>query len=160
MAKPAIYIDGQEGTTGLRIREMLAPREDLDLLLIPTEERKDLRVRREFLNRADLCVLCLPDDAAAEALAMIDNPQTRVIDTSTARRVDSDWVYGLPELSSEHRERIRRVVIVQLIKSRTLRTISGNMPMATPRSTGPATARPFGAQRIPTCESHHHEPFE
>ena len=108
MAKPAIYIDGQEGTTGLRIREMLAPREDLDLLLIPTEERKDLRVRREFLNRADLCVLCLPDDAAAEALAMIDNPQTRVIDTSTARRVDSDWVYGLPELSSEHRERIRQ----------------------------------------------------
>ena len=90
MAKPAIYIDGQEGTTGLRIREMLAPREDLELLLIPTKERKDLRVRREFLNRADLCVLCLPDDAAAEALAMIDNPQTRVIDTSTARRVDSD----------------------------------------------------------------------
>jgi N-acetyl-gamma-glutamyl-phosphate reductase len=106
MNEPTIYIDGQEGTTGLRIREMLAPRDDLHVLLIPAEQRKDPSARAEFLNRADLSVLCLPDDAAAEALAMIENPDTKVIDTSTVRRIDPDWVYGLPEISSEHKERI------------------------------------------------------
>jgi N-acetyl-gamma-glutamyl-phosphate reductase len=108
MSKAQIYIDGQEGTTGLRIREMLGSREDVEVLLIPAEERKDPRVRAEFLNRADLCVLCLPDEAAAEALGMIENPETRVIDTSTARRIDPEWVYGLPEISAEHKERIRQ----------------------------------------------------
>ena len=107
MSKPTVYIDGQEGTTGLRIREMLGPRDDVEVLLIPGQQRKDPAVRAQYLNRADLCVLCLPDDAAAEALALIENPRTRVIDTSTARRTDSAWVYGLPEISSEHRERIR-----------------------------------------------------
>lgn len=106
MNKPTIYIDGQEGTTGLRIREMLGPREDVEVLLIPAEKRKDPEVRAEFLNRADLSVLCLPDEAAAEALAMIENPEVRVIDTSSERRVDSEWVYGLPEISAEHKERI------------------------------------------------------
>ena len=108
MKKPAVYLDGQEGTTGLRIRQMLTGREDVEVLLIPPEHRRDQRARAEFLNRADLCVLCLPDDAAAEALALLDNPQTKVIDTSTARRVHSEWVYGLPEISSAHKERIRR----------------------------------------------------
>ena len=108
MKKPAVYIDGQEGTTGLRIRQMLAGREDVEVLLIPPEHRRDQRARAEFLNRADLCVLCLPDDAAAEALDLLENPQTKVIDTSTARRVHSEWVYGLPEISSAHKERIRR----------------------------------------------------
>ena len=112
MNKPTVYIDGQEGTTGLRIREMLAPREDVEVLLIPAEQRKDPRVRAEYLNRADLCVLCLPDDAAAEALTMIENPQTKVIDTSTARRIDPEWVYGLPEISGEHKERIRQAMRV------------------------------------------------
>ena len=107
MSKPTVYIDGQEGTTGLRIREMLGPRDDVEVLLIPGQQRKDPAVRAQYLNRADLSVLCLPDDAAAEALAMIENPRTRVIDTSTARRTDPAWVYGLPEISSEHRERIR-----------------------------------------------------
>ncbi len=108
MQKPAIYIDGQEGTTGLRIRQMLAGREDVEVLLIPPAQRRDRRVRAEFLSRADLCVLCLPDDAAAEALALLENPQTKVIDTSTARRVHPEWVYGLPEIAPAHKERIRR----------------------------------------------------
>lgn len=108
MQKPAIYIDGQEGTTGLRIRQMLAGREDVEVLLIPPEHRRDRRARAEFLNRADLTVLCLPDDAAAEALALLENPQTKVIDTSTVRRVHPEWVYGLPEISPAHKEQIRR----------------------------------------------------
>ena len=107
MKKPAIYIDGQEGTTGLRIRQMLAGHEDVEVLLIPPEHRRDRRARAEFLNRADLCVLCLPDDAATEALALLENPQTKVIDTSTAHRVHPEWVYGLPEISPAHKEQIR-----------------------------------------------------
>lgn len=106
--KPAIYIDGQEGTTGLRIRQMLAGRADVEVLLIPPQHRRDRQARAEFINRADLCVLCLPDDAAAEALDLLENPQTKVIDTSTARRVHPEWVYGLPELSPAHKERIHR----------------------------------------------------
>ena len=108
MGKPTIYIDGQEGTTGLRIREMLAPREDVEVLLIPAEQRKDPPIRAGFLNRADLCVLCLPDDAAAEALTMIENRATKVIDTSTTRRIDPEWVYGLPEISNQQKEQIRQ----------------------------------------------------
>ena len=108
MSRPTIYIDGQEGTTGLRIRDLLSGRDDLDLRLIPDADRKDLEARRRLLNEADLAVLCLPDDAAAEALELLDpDSGTRVIDTSTVRRVDPDWVYGLPELSPEQREAIR-----------------------------------------------------
>lgn len=107
MGKPRIYIDGQEGTTGLRIRQMLEPRRDLELLLIPPAERKDPARRAEFLAQADLAVLCLPDEAATEALELVRDPRTRIIDTSTARRVHPDWVYGLPEISPQHREAIR-----------------------------------------------------
>ena len=108
MSRPTIYIDGQEGTTGLRIRDLLAGRDDLDLRLIPDADRKDLEARSRLLNEADLAILCLPDDAAAEALELLDpDAGTRVIDTSTARRVDPAWVYGLPELSPEQREAIR-----------------------------------------------------
>lgn len=107
MPRPRVYIDGQQGTTGLRIRNMLDGRDDLELLLIPPEDRKDPAVRARFLNEADLAILCLPDDAAAEAVGLIRNPDTRIIDTSTARRVHPDWVYGLPELESMQRERIR-----------------------------------------------------
>lgn len=107
MAKPKVYIDGQQGTTGLRLREMLEPRQDLELLLIPLQERKNPKVRAEFLNQADLAILCLPDEAAAEALELIENPATRVIDTSTARRVHPEWIYGLPELGPEQRQAIR-----------------------------------------------------
>jgi len=106
MATPSIYIDGQEGTTGLRIRTMLEQRQDLELLLVPAAERKNIGARSGFLNQADLVILCLPDEAATEALELIDNPATRVIDTSTIRRIHPGWVYGLPELGPEQREAI------------------------------------------------------
>ena len=106
MTKPSIYIDGQEGTTGLRIRTMLERRQDLELLLIPAAQRKDTGTRRSFLNRADLVILCLPDEAATEALELIDNPATRIIDTSTIRRINPGWIYGLPELGPGQREAI------------------------------------------------------
>ena len=107
MAGPAIYIDGQQGTTGLRIRSLLDARGDIDLRLIPEEDRRNRQVRSELLKSADLAILCLPDDAAAEALELVDNADTRIIDTSTARRTDPDWIYGLPELSPEQRHAIR-----------------------------------------------------
>lgn len=96
--KPVVFIDGREGTTGLQIYDRLAQREDISLLLIDEEKRKDPAARRECLNAADLVFLCLPDQAAREAVAMIDNPNTRVIDASTAHRTQADWVYGLPEV--------------------------------------------------------------
>ncbi len=105
--KPKIYIDGQEGTTGLQIYDRLFNRDDITLLLIDPEKRKDTDARKKLLNSADLVILCLPDNAAREAVTMIDNGKTRVIDASTAHRTAPDWVYGLPELSKAHRERIR-----------------------------------------------------
>ena len=107
MSRPLVFIDGQEGTTGLRIRQMLAARDDLELLLIPPENRKEEAARAEFLNRADLAILCLPDQAASDALELIESDNTRVIDTSSVRRVDPDWVYGLPEVCATQREAIR-----------------------------------------------------
>ena len=107
MNQPRIYIDGQEGTTGLRIREMLAPRDDLDLLLIPAAERKNAKTRAEFFERADVAILCLPDEAAGEAVELCGKADTAIIDTSTARRVHPDWVYGLPELGPEQRAAIQ-----------------------------------------------------
>lgn len=100
-----IFIDGEAGTTGLEIRERLEARADLELLLLGNR-RRDVEARREALNAADLVVLCLPDDAAKEAVAMVENPEVRVIDASTAFRVDPMWAYGFPELSPERRERI------------------------------------------------------
>ena len=102
-----VFIDGQQGTTGIRIREMLEPRDDIELIRIPEAVRKDSGARAERLNQADLAVLCLPDAAAAEAVALIENNTTRVIDTSTARRTDRHWVYGLPELEPGQRDAIR-----------------------------------------------------
>ena len=107
MIRAKLFIDGQEGTTGLRIREMLQERDDLELMLISDHERKEAGARAQLLNQADVAILCLPDEAAAEAISLIENPQTRVIDTSTARRIEPDWVYGLPEVSREQRELIR-----------------------------------------------------
>lgn len=106
---PTIYVDGQEGTTGIRIHEYLAPRDggDMQVLKIDPEKRKDPAERRKLLNAADIVFLCLPDAASREAVALIDNPGTRVIDASTAFRTDPEWAYGLPELSPEHREKIR-----------------------------------------------------
>jgi N-acetyl-gamma-glutamyl-phosphate reductase len=108
VSPPNIFIDGQEGTTGLRIRDLLGRRDDLALRLIPAADRKDLEARRQMLNDADVAILCLPDDAAAEALDLLSAASsTRIIDTSTARRVHPDWVYGLPEVSPSQREAIR-----------------------------------------------------
>lgn len=104
--KPKIYIDGKEGTTGLQIYERLGSRTDLDLLLIDEDKRKDTEERRKFLNAADIVFLCLPDAAAREAVALIENDTTRVIDASTAHRVDPDWDYGFAELSKAHRAAI------------------------------------------------------
>ena len=93
-----VFIDGSAGTTGLRIRERLSARTDLTLITLPEAQRKDNNARREALNSADVAFLCLPDDAAREAVAMIDNPNTAVIDTSTAHRTADGWAYGFPEL--------------------------------------------------------------
>ena len=96
-----IFIDGSAGTTGLRIRERLSARADIELLTLPEEKRKDAEARREMLNAADAVFLCLPDDAAREAVAMIENPNVVVLDTSTAHRTQAGWCYGFPELSPE-----------------------------------------------------------
>ena len=108
MNKPKVYIDGKEGTTGLQIYERLGSRDDIELLLIDEDKRKDTEERRKFLNAADLVFLCLPDAAAIEAVSLIDNPNTRVIDASTAHRTNPDWDYGFPELSPEHLENIKK----------------------------------------------------
>lgn len=105
--KPKVYIDGREGTTGLQIYQRLAEREDIDLLLIDEDRRKDTAERRKFLNEADLAFLCLPDAAAEEAVGLLENENTRVIDCSTAHRTNPAWAYGFPELSAERREAIR-----------------------------------------------------
>ncbi len=105
---PTIFIDGQEGTTGLRIRDLLGERTDVNVRLIDQDRRKDTEARRQLINEVDLAILCLPDAAAGEALELIEpGSGTRVIDTSTARRVDDDWVYGVPELSPAQRQAIR-----------------------------------------------------
>lgn len=96
--KPRIFIDGKEGTTGLQIYDRLGARDDIELLLIDEEKRKDPSARKELLNAADLVFLCLPDAAAIEAVELIENPRTRVIDASTAHRTAKGWVYGFPEL--------------------------------------------------------------
>ncbi|WP_405356647.1 N-acetyl-gamma-glutamyl-phosphate reductase [Ruminococcus sp.] len=94
-----IFIDGSAGTTGLRIRERLSECRDLELMILPDELRKDTAARREMLNKSDISFLCLPDQAAIEAVSLIDNPDTVVIDTSTAHRTAEGWTYGMPELT-------------------------------------------------------------
>jgi len=103
-----VYVDGQEGTTGLQINELLARRRDIEVLRIADELRKDSRERARLLNAADVVFLCLPDQAAREAAGWVTNPRTCVIDASTAHRVDPAWVFGLPELAREQRDRLRR----------------------------------------------------
>lgn len=105
--KPKIFVDGQEGTTGLQIHEYLAQRSDLEILKIDSEKRRDLQERKRLLNEADIVFLCLPDAAAIESVSMIENPNTRVIDASTAHRTADGWSYGFPELSTEHRDAIK-----------------------------------------------------
>lgn len=105
--KKKIFIDGKAGTTGLRIEERLSGRDDVEIISLPDELRKDPAARREILNKADIVFLCLPDAAAIEAVSMIENDDVIVIDASTAHRTNPDWAYGLPELSSDFAEKIR-----------------------------------------------------
>ena len=102
-----VFIDGSAGTTGLRIRERLADRKDIELLILPEEIRKDPSARADALNAASVSFLCLPDAAAVEAASFVTSPEAVIIDTSTAHRVSEDWVYGMPELAGQ-REKISR----------------------------------------------------
>lgn len=102
-----VYIDGQEGTTGLKILERFEGRNDIELLKIDEDKRKDKEERRKFINASDFTFLCLPDAAAIEAVSLAENENVRIIDASTAHRTNPDWAYGFPELSPQHREKIR-----------------------------------------------------
>lgn len=104
--KVKIFIDGSEGTTGLRIHERFAEREDVEMLPISSELRKDKEERKRLINSSDITFLCLPDAAAEESVSLVENDHVRIIDTSTAHRTMEGWAYGFPELSKEHREAI------------------------------------------------------
>lgn len=107
--KPTIFIDGEAGTTGLQIRDRLKNRGDIELVSIAADRRKDASARRDFLNSVDVAILCLPDEAAIEAVSLIDvTSKTRVIDASTAFRVSPAWAYGFPELDAGNADRIAR----------------------------------------------------
>ena len=105
---PKVYIDGQAGTTALRIREWLAGRDDLEVVTLPEELRKDAAARRKALGDAAIVLLCLPDDAAREAAEWLADSPVRILDASTAHRVSDGWVYGLPELIAGQREQIAK----------------------------------------------------
>jgi N-acetyl-gamma-glutamyl-phosphate reductase len=105
--KHAVFVDGQEGTTGLRIHEYLAARSDIEVLRIDPDKRKDSTERAHLLNAADVAFLCLPDAAAREAAALVSNPNTCLIDASTAHRTVDSWAFGMPELSADQRARLR-----------------------------------------------------
>ena len=104
--KHTVYIDGQAGTTGLQLRHKLERHDAVELLLISEEKRKDEAERKRLMNSAEVVFLCLPDEAAREAVKLVENPNTCIIDASTAHRTHPDWAYGFPELSRVHREKI------------------------------------------------------
>lgn len=101
-----VFIDGKEGTTGLQIFDRLPKRNDIEILLIDEEKRKDINERKRLINESDITFLCLPDAASREAVTLVENPNTRIIDASTAHRTNPDWDYGFAELSKAHREAI------------------------------------------------------
>lgn len=102
-----VFIDGKEGTTGLRIYDRLLEREDIQIITLSEEQRKNTSARADMINSSDITFLCLPDDAARESVSLAENKNVRIIDASTAHRTLSGWVYGFPELSDEQRQRIR-----------------------------------------------------
>ena len=104
--RPTVFIDGEAGTTGLEIHRRLADRTDIEIVSLPADSRKDPAARRRALNEVDLAILCLPDDASREAAAMAAGGRTRLLDASTAYRVDPDWVYGFAEMAPGQAERI------------------------------------------------------
>ncbi len=105
--KTKVFIDGSEGTTGLRINERFANRDDIELLKIPSELRKDPEEIKKYINASDITFLCLPDAAAKEAVELCENEKVVIIDTSTAHRTNPDWAYGYPELSKDFRNKIK-----------------------------------------------------
>ncbi len=107
MSTAKIFIDGEHGTTGLLIRDLLRTRKDVEVVSIAPEKRKDIAERKRLLNAVDLTILCLPDDAAKESVAMIENPAVRVVDASTAHRIAPGWVFGFPELTRGQSDLIR-----------------------------------------------------
>ena len=106
MAAKKVFIDGEAGTTGLQVRDRLAGRDDIEIISLTGDDRKDPAKRAEFLNAADAAILCLPDDAAIEAVAMCTDPDTVIIDASTAHRVAEGWAYGFPELDPEQKQKV------------------------------------------------------
>lgn len=103
-----VFIDGREGTTGLRIDSMLANRSDIEIIPISEDKRKDPSERQKLMNMADVVFLCLPDAAAKEAVKLVTNHHTKIIDASTAHRVDPDWAYGFPELGADFRRAVEQ----------------------------------------------------
>lgn len=111
--KPKIFIDGEHGTTGLQIRSRMAGRSDVELLSIPEAERRNAAIREDLLNSADVAILCLPDDASKQAVAMLEgNNKVRIIDTSTAHRIAPDWAYGFAEMDTAQADKIRGARLV------------------------------------------------
>lgn len=106
--KKSVFVDGQHGTTGLKIRERLAGRKDIEIVEIPEEKRKDPAAKAKLINDVDILFLCLPDDAARESAGLVKSPSVCVIDGSTAHRVTEGWVYGLPELKKGQRDLIKK----------------------------------------------------
>lgn len=106
--KTKVFIDGSEGTTGLRIYERFANRDDIELMPIASELRKDVNERKRLINESDITFLCLPDAAARESVSLVENDKVKIIDTSTAHRTEEGWAYGFPELSEAHREAIQK----------------------------------------------------
>lgn len=104
--KVKVFIDGKEGTTGLKIYERFVNRDDIELLMIDDVLRKDTVERKRLINQSDFTFLCLPDSAAIEAVSLVENPDVKIIDASTAHRTNPNWAYGLPELSKAHRDKI------------------------------------------------------
>lgn len=105
--KTKIFIDGSEGTTGLRIHERFKNRDDISIITIPSSCKKDLTERKKRINESDITFLCLPDAAAIESVSLVENPAVKIIDSSTAHRTKKEWAYGFPELSNNHREAIK-----------------------------------------------------
>jgi len=108
MASPTVFIDGDQGTTGLQIHDRLRDRTDMRLLTLPAADRKDPRRRADAINASDIAILCLPDAAARDAIGFIRNPEVRVIDASSAHRTHPEWVYGFPEMLDGQAQRISR----------------------------------------------------
>ena len=105
--KTKIFIDGSEGTTGLRIYERFEGRDDIELIRIAPELRKDVNERKRLINESDITFLCLPDDAARESVSLVEKENVKILDTSTAHRTQEGWAYGFPELSKAHRQKIK-----------------------------------------------------